>query len=48
MIEANNIKHLAKLKADAIATKTRMSADAHKEKWNRLADAEAVVIRESA
>jgi len=48
MINANNIKHLAKLKADAIATNTMMKASAHKEAWTRRADAEAVIIRESA
>jgi len=46
MINANNIKHLAKLKADAIATNTMMKASAHKEAWTRRADAEAVIIRE--
>ena len=48
MINANNIKHLAKLKADAVKTNTMMKAEAHKEAWTRKADADALVIRESA
>lgn len=48
VINANNILHLSKLRAEAKAVHTVMEAEAYKNKAHALADNAATIIRKNA